>query len=155
MLEYWYLTLSLKSPTWLVDSWNNSIVCRVEYGSPLGLDNFESWWTILGAMEGWILWNLYGKWMPNTYRVTSGIQPSKGRSKNLVFGILLHFGANLQKCCCRSTVGQDIGTFLVSCGILSKSWEELHLAYFLSYQKLIVKLFLCEWAHAFFRLQCN
>eukprot|EP00253_Pinus_taeda_P024863 PITA_24863 len=34
------------------------------------------------------------------------------------------YGGNLQKCCCRFTVGQDIATFLVSCGILSKAWEE-------------------------------
>ena len=38
------------------------------------------------------------------------------------------FDANLQKCCCRFTVGQEIATFLVSCGILSKAWEVLRLA---------------------------
>ena len=66
--------------------------------------------------------------MSNTYRVTSGIQPSKGRSKNMVFVLLLLFGANLHKCSRRSTVGEDIGTFLVPCGILSKGWEKLHRA---------------------------
>ena len=62
------------------------------------------------------------------YRVMPRIQPNKVRSKNLVLRMLLQFGANLQKCCCRSIVGQDIGTFSVSCGILSKGWEELHRA---------------------------
>ena len=46
----------------------------------------------------------------------------------MVFGLFLQFGANLQKCCCRSTVGQDIGTFFVSCGILFKGREELRQA---------------------------
>ena len=42
-----------------------------------------------------------------------------------VFDLLPLFGANSQKYCCRSTVGQDTATFLISCGILSKAWEEL------------------------------
>ena len=34
-------------------------------------------------------------------------------------------GANSQKCCYRSTVGQDIATFFITCGVLSNAWEEL------------------------------
>jgi len=45
-----------------------------------------------------------------------------------VFDLLPLFGANSQKYCCRSTVGQDTATFLISCGILSKAWEELRRA---------------------------
>jgi len=39
-----------------------------------------------------------------------------------------NISANLQEYWCRFTVNEDIATFLVSCGILSKAWEESRLA---------------------------
>ena len=38
------------------------------------------------------------------------------------------YGANLQNFFCRFTVGKEIATFLLSTRILSKAWEESHLA---------------------------
>ena len=38
------------------------------------------------------------------------------------------YGANLQNAFCGFIVGKEIATFLLSTRILSKSWEESHLA---------------------------
>ena len=73
--------------------------------------------------------------------ICEGIRAHLSRSHDLTkfckFHIFMQTILNCQQsilrypygaCCCRFTVGQEIATFLASCGILYKAWEESCLA---------------------------